>query len=98
MLTEMQVEARVKPCPPTMPDKILCCFQSSKVLVAFPYRVVFVTAIVAVCHQDGNLRAQLGQFEGAYTKSAQMSSMKFVSLTGYGRNCGASRRSCETKA
>ena len=81
-----------------MPDEILCCFQRSKILVAFPYRVVFVTAIVAVCHQDRNLRTQLGQFEGACTKSAQMSMRDSVSLTSYGRNCGASRCSCETKA
>lgn len=59
------MEARIQARPPSMPDQILRCFKCPKVLIAFPYRIVLFTAIVAVCHQHGDLSAQLRQLERA---------------------------------
>lgn len=34
VLTEVEIEARVQPCDPTVLDYILCCLESALILVA----------------------------------------------------------------
>jgi hypothetical protein len=46
-----------------MSDQVLRCFPGPEVLVAFSYRIVLLTAVVAVSHQYRDLGAQLRQLE-----------------------------------
>lgn len=81
-----------------MSNQVLGRLESAEVLVAFPYRVVLFTAIVAVCHQYGYLGAQLRQFEGACFLVSLDNEPGVVRLTGNRGNRGASSRSCESEA
>lgn len=67
----MQVKAGVQAPPASMLDQILCRLECPQVLVALPDRLVLAAAaIVAIGHQDGDLSAQLRQFERACDMSA----------------------------
>jgi hypothetical protein len=50
-------------------NQILGRLERSQVLIAFTDRIVLPTAIAALSHQDGDLRAQFCQLERTYSMS-----------------------------
>lgn len=96
-LTQVQVKPRVQAPPAPMLDQVLSRLERPEVLIAFPDRVIFSTAIIAISHQHGNLCAQLRQLERTCNHVSIPMSHSVSSRTCYCRNGSTCACTCQPK-